>query len=57
VVARAVEELPSSSGHAALESMDEGGAGRAIMEHQDGVVVPCAGKLGAALGETRDVVA
>jgi hypothetical protein len=32
VVARDVEELPSSSGRATPESIDEGGAGRAVLK-------------------------
>jgi hypothetical protein len=57
MVACDVEELPSSSGRAALESMDAGGAGRAVLERRDDVFVHCIGKLGAALGEMPDVVA
>jgi hypothetical protein len=56
VVARNVEEFPSSSGCAAPESVDEGGASHTVLEHQDGVIVRHTGKLDAALGETPDVL-
>jgi hypothetical protein len=56
MVTRNVEELPCSTGCAAPKSMYEGGAGRVVLERQDGVVVGCAGKLGVALGEASDVL-
>jgi hypothetical protein len=54
---RDVEELPISLVRAAPESMDEGGAGRAVLKHRDGIIVHRVGKLGAVLGEAPDVVA
>jgi hypothetical protein len=52
-----VEELPSGGGHAAPQSVDQGGVGRAVLEHRDGVVVCCTGNLGATVGEAPDVLA
>jgi hypothetical protein len=57
MVARNVKELPRGLRCAASESVDEGGAGRAVLQCRDGVVVSCAGKLGATLGEASDVLA
>jgi hypothetical protein len=57
VVTRNVEELVSRSRHAAPESVDEGGAHRAVLERQNGVVVGCTGEFGAVLGEAQDVLA
>jgi hypothetical protein len=37
--------------------MDEGSAGRAVLERRDGVIVSCIGKFGAALGEAPNVLA
>jgi hypothetical protein len=36
--------------------MDEGGTRRFVLKHRDGVVVGCAGELGAALGEAPYVL-
>jgi hypothetical protein len=36
--------------------MDQRGAGFAIPEHRDGVVVRCAGKLGATLREAPNLL-
>jgi hypothetical protein len=57
MVARNVEELQGRTRHAASESVDEGGAGRAILKCRDGTIVGCTGKLGAVLGEAPDVLA
>jgi hypothetical protein len=57
VVARDVEELVGRARHAVPESVDEGRARRAVLEHRDGVVVCRAGELGAALGEASYVLA
>jgi hypothetical protein len=57
VVARDVEELASRVRHAAPESVDEGRARHAVLEHRDGVVVGRTGELGAALGEVPYVLA
>jgi hypothetical protein len=43
--------------HAMPESMDEGGARRAVLKRRDGVVVCRAGELGAVLGEASYVLA
>jgi hypothetical protein len=56
VVACDVEELPGRTRRATLESVDEGGAGRVVLKCQDGVIVGCTGKLGAALGEAPNVL-
>jgi hypothetical protein len=56
MVARDVEELLRGSGHATSESVDDGGAGRAVLKCRDGVVVRSTGELGAALGEASDVL-
>jgi hypothetical protein len=56
VVARDVEELAGRTRHAAPETMDERGAGRAILERRDGVVVGRTGEFGAALGEALNVL-
>jgi hypothetical protein len=56
VVTHDVEEFLSSSRRVEPESVDEGGAGHAVLERRDGIVVRRAGKLGVALGETLDVV-
>jgi hypothetical protein len=50
VVTRDVEELPRRTRHAVSELVDEGGAGRDVLKHRDGVVVGRAGKLSAVLG-------
>jgi hypothetical protein len=57
VVASNVEELSSRTGHAASESVDEGGAGRVVLECRGGVVVGRVGKFSATLGEASDVLA
>jgi hypothetical protein len=57
MVARDIEELPRGSERAMPEAMDEGGAGRAVLERRDGLVVRRAGKLGTSLGEAPDVLA
>jgi hypothetical protein len=36
--------------------MGEGGPGRAVLEHRDGVVVRRTGKFSAVLGEALDVL-
>jgi hypothetical protein len=36
--------------------MDEGGAGGAVLEHRDGIIVGRIGELGEALVEALDVV-
>jgi hypothetical protein len=56
VVARDVEELAGCSRHAAPESMDEGCAGRVILERRDGVIVSHTGEFGATLGEAPNVL-
>jgi hypothetical protein len=57
MVARDVEELPRGSGCAAPESVDEGCAGRVVLERRDGVIVRRVRKLGAAFGEASVVLA
>jgi hypothetical protein len=37
--------------------VDEGGAGRVVLERRDGVIVGHTGKLSATLGEASDVLA
>jgi hypothetical protein len=56
VITRDVEEPPGHTRHVVSKSVDERGAGRAVLERRDGVVVGCVGKLGAALGEALDVL-
>jgi hypothetical protein len=57
MITRDVEELAGRTRHAAPESMDEGGACRAILERRDGVVVGRTREFSAALGETPNVLA
>jgi hypothetical protein len=57
VVDHDVEELASRAGRAAPESVDEGRARHAVLEHRDGVIVGRTGELGAALGEALYVLA
>jgi hypothetical protein len=57
VVARDAEELAGRVRHAASELVDEGRARRAVLKHQDGIVVGRTGELGATLGEAPYVLA
>jgi hypothetical protein len=57
MIADDVEELLRGSRRAAPKSMDEGGAGRAVLERRDGVVVHRTGKFSVVLGEASDVFA
>jgi hypothetical protein len=57
VVSCDVEELAGCASHAAPESMDDGRARRAVLEHLDGVVVGRAGELDTTLGEVLYVLA
>jgi hypothetical protein len=57
VVVRDVEELTGHTRHAAQESMDEGSAGRAVLERRDDIIDSCTGKFGAVLGEALNVLA
>jgi hypothetical protein len=57
VIACDVEEFAGRTRHAAPELMDEGCAGRAILEHRDGVVVGHTGEFGVVLGEAPNVLA
>jgi hypothetical protein len=57
VVARDVEELVGRVRHAVPELMDQGSAGRAVLERRDGVIVSRTGELGATLGEAPYVLA
>jgi hypothetical protein len=41
MVARDVEELPGCTRHAMFESVDEGGAGHAVLKLQDDIIVGC----------------
>jgi hypothetical protein len=57
VVACDVEEFTGRARHATSESVDEGGAGRSVLKHRDGIVVRRARELGAVLGEASYVLA
>jgi hypothetical protein len=50
-------ELPGCTRRATSKSVDEGGGGGAVLKHLDGVIVSCAGELGAMLGVVLDVLA